>query len=189
MGLRGFVAVLALCVLGVSGCAHGVPVMNPDPIAAAATPETTEMAILDALPRRRWTAEDVKPGRIVAFLPVKSYLVRAEIVYDQNQVRIHYVNSDNLSEEMGPDGRVYAHKAVNKWLRVLAVDIARSLADTAGAAPVVSTGGLGSANPDAAAGGEQPVAAPLLGSALEQPASASPATGAQPSATVPVAPK
>lgn len=189
MGLRGFAAVLALCVLGVVGCAHGVPVMNPDPIAAAATPETTEMAILDALPRRRWTAEDVKLGRIVAFLPIKSYLVRAEIVYDQNQVRILYVSSDNLREEMGPDGQVYAHKAVNKWLKVLALDIARSLANTAGTAPVVATGGLGSANTDPAAGGEQPVAPPLLGSALQQPASAPAPAGAQPSAPVPVPPK
>ena len=187
MGLRGFTAVLALCVLGVVGCAHTAPVMNPDPIAAAATPETTEMAILDALPKRRWTAEDVKPGRIVAFLPVKSYLVRAEIVYDQNQVRVNYVNSDNLNEETGPDGQVYAHKAVSKWLKVLAIDIARSLAATVDAPPVVATGGLGSANQDPAA---QPVAPPLLGSALAQPAGAAPApAGAQPSAPVPVAPK
>lgn len=188
MGLRGFTAVLALCVLGVVGCAHTAPVMNPDPIAAAATPETTEMAILDALPRRRWTAEDVQPGRIVAFLPVKSYLVRAEIVYDQNQVRIRYMNSDNLNEEVGADGQVYAHKVVNKYLKVLALDVARSLANTANSAPIAAApGGLGSANPNPAAGGEQPVSAPLLGSALEQPAGAP--AGAQPSAPVPVSPK
>jgi hypothetical protein len=149
------------------------------------------MAILDALPRRRWTAEDVQPGRIVAFLPVKSYLVRAEIVYDQNQVRIHYMNSDNLNEEVGADGQVYAHKVVNKYLKVLALDIARSLANTANDAPVVAAGGLGSANPDPASGGEQAPSAPLLGSALEQPAGApAPApAGAQPSAPVPVSPK
>ncbi|MFT3921063.1 MAG: hypothetical protein QM778_00880 [Myxococcales bacterium] len=137
------------------------------------------MAILDVLPRRRWTAEDVQPGRIVAFLPVKSHLVRVEIAYDQNQVRINYLNSDGLGEEEGPDGQLYAHRNVNKWLRVLSLDIARALSATAAGAPVV-------AGPAPAAGGEQPVAAPLLGSALEQPAPAP--AGAQPSAPVPVAP-
>jgi hypothetical protein len=156
--------------------------MNPDPIAAAATPEVTEMAVLDALPRRRWVPEEVQPGRIVASLPVKSYLVRAEVVYDQNQVRIRYLNSDNLDEEIGPDGQIYAHKAVNKWLKVLALDIARALADTVnGAPPALAAGGEG-------VPADQPVAPPLLGSALQPAEGAAPAAQ-QPVAPVPVAPK
>jgi hypothetical protein len=161
-------------------------VNDPAPFAAASSPESTEMAILDALPRRRWTAEDVQPGRIVAFLPIKSFLVRIEIAYDQSQVRIHYLNSDNLGEHPGPDGRTYVHGNVNKWLRALASDIRRALAAQPPAAP--------------SAGGEATPAgapAPLLGSALGAGGSAPAesaakqpggAKRAQPMATVPVAP-
>ncbi len=178
MGLRGLVVAVALCVLGVVGCAHSAPVMNPDPIAAAVSPEITEMAVLDALPRRRWIPEEVQPGRIVASLPVKSFLVRAEILYDQSQVRIRYLNSDNLREQVGADGQVYAHKNVNKWLRALAIGISRALADTVNAPP-----------PAQVAGGEgAPLAAPLLGSALAPAEDAAPA-GQQPMAPVPVAPE
>jgi hypothetical protein len=135
--------VLAVCALGVVGCSHGRPVLNPDPIAAARSPEGTEMAILDALPKRRWMAEEVQPGRIVASLPIKSFLVRVEIVYDERQVRIQYLSSDNLGEQRGNDGRVYAHGSVNKWMHTLALDIAQSLAaQSVAPGPVpVSAGG------------------------------------------------
>jgi hypothetical protein len=144
MRVRGSVLALLLGVLFLMGCGGGgVPVRNPDPIAAAPSSDATQQAILEALPKRRWTAEDVKEGRIVAFLPVRNFLVRVEIVYDANQVRINYLSSDNLGAHPGADGQVYAHGNVNKWLRNLAVDVARSLseqANTAAAAPTTSGG-------------------------------------------------
>ncbi len=189
MSLRALFLVMVVCLVGAPACSHAAPIRNPDPIAAAPSPEASEMAILEALPKRRWTAEEVTPGRIVAFLPVKGYLVRAEIVYDARQVQIRYLSSDNLGERRGDDGEIYAHANVNKWLRTLAVTIARALGT---AVPVA----LGEASePEPSAGGEAEIAAPpLLGSALggedDNKAASAPAQGESgPLAPVPVAPR
>jgi hypothetical protein len=171
---------LVLCLVGVVGCSHTVPVQNPAPIAAAASPDATEMAILDALPRRRWTAEDVKPGRIVAFLPVKGFLVRVEIVYDANQVRIQYLNSDNLGEHQDASGQTQVHANVNKWMQTLAATIQRSMATVPSAPPP----------PPPASGGELPPAAGVVPGGALAPTQAAGAAGGlrQPHAPVPVAP-
>jgi hypothetical protein len=147
------------------GCSKEAPLRNPLPVIAASSPAATEQAILDALPKRRWTAEDVQPGRIVAFLPIRTHLVRVEILYDSRSVRIGYMSSDNVGEYRGSDGQLYAHRNVNKWMQNLALDIQQSVA-------------LQGYQP-ATAGGAAPSLAP------ESSASAPPA---QPFATVPVAP-
>ncbi len=131
MSLRAVFALVIVCLVGTSACSHGAPVRNPDPIAAAVNEEATEVAILEALPKRKWTAEEVTPGRIVAFLPVKGFLVRAEILYNAQSVQVRYLSSDNLGERVGSDGQVYAHPNVSKWLRNLALTIARGLGQTA----------------------------------------------------------
>lgn len=127
---RGRVAVFGLlaCLLWAAGCSRQTPVRNPQPLVAAPSPELTEQAILDVLPRRRWTAEQVEPGRVVAFLPIKTHLLRVAIMYDAQQVQIAYLSSDNLNERPGPDGETYAHPYVNKWMQRLAADISRALA-------------------------------------------------------------
>jgi hypothetical protein len=160
MHIRGFMFALVVSVCLGLGCGGGgAPVRNPDPMAATGDPDTTQQAILDALPKRRWTAEDVQPGRIVAFLPVRSFLVRVEITYDQSAVRIAYLNSDNLGAREGKDGQVYAHPNVNKWLRNLAVDISQSLAKQPLATPATSGGALPAS--DASAAPAAPAAQPV----------------------------
>lgn len=183
MGLRAWVVLLGVCVSVGTGCSRAVPVMNPGPMAAAGSADATQGAILDALPKKRWTAEQVTDGRIVAFLPIKSYLVRVEIVYDERQVRIAYLSSDNLGEQQGANGEVYAHANVNKWLRVLALTIARSLGN-GGSAVAVS----GVNEPAPGFETQDPPAAPLLGSALTAEGE-KPETTAVPLAPVPVAPR
>jgi hypothetical protein len=134
--------VLAVVVLGAFvGCfgPGGVKVENPAPIAAAGSLEGTEQAILDALPKRGWTTETVEPNRIVAFLPVRTHLLRVQIRYDAQQVSIAYVSSDNLMEEKAKDGSIYTHKKVNGWMKKLAVELQEDLA-AAAAAP--TSGGV-----------------------------------------------
>jgi hypothetical protein len=132
---RGFGVVWACVVLGAFvGCfgPGGTPVQNPAPIAAAGSLEATEQAIIDTLPNRGWTTETVEPGRIVAFLAVKGYLLRVEIRYDAQQVEVVYVNSDQLKEER-KDGKVYAHKKVNGWMLKLQRELQAGMAQAASA--------------------------------------------------------
>jgi len=120
---------LVMAVSVAVGCGGGgVPVQSPATVPAGRTIEQTEQAILDALPRRGWTAESVQPGRIVSFLSVRSHLLRVEIRYDAQQVGIYYVDSDNLAAHVEENGVVYAHKKVNAWIKRLATDISASLA-------------------------------------------------------------
>jgi hypothetical protein len=151
MRVRGSMLAILLGACVAMACGGGgVPVRNPDPIAAAPSSDATQQAILDALPKRKWTAEDVQPGRIVAFLPVRQFLVRVEITYDANQVRVQYVNSDNLGAHQEANGQVYAHGNVNKWLKNLATDLARALSEAAHAtsAAPATAGGAVPASPD-----------------------------------------
>jgi len=120
MGL-GLVLLAAMWLAG--GCFGGTLVQNPPPLTAASSTDATEQAILDALPRHGWSTEEVTPGRIVAFLSVKSVLLRCEITYDAQNVRIAYLDSDKLDAERNKRGEVYAHGKVNKWMRRLARDI------------------------------------------------------------------
>lgn len=129
MSVRTWCWLVALSLFGAVGCGGGgVPVQSPTSIGAGSTVEQTEQAILEALPKRGWTAESVQPGRIVAFLSVRSHLLRVEIRYDPQQVGIYYVDSDNLAAHVESNGVVYAHNKVNAWIRNLAMDISAALA-------------------------------------------------------------
>jgi hypothetical protein len=113
--------------LALVGCAKNVPVQNPAPFAAGATPAATEQAILDALPKHNWAVENVEPGKVVGFLSVRSHLLRVDISYDAANVVLAYHDSDNLAEERQGD-QVLAHKRVNKWMSTLANDIRLAIA-------------------------------------------------------------
>ena len=156
---RRFWGFLFACALAVTACGGGgAPVQSPTTLAAGANPAITEQVILDVLPKRQWTTENVQPGRVLAFLTVRSHLLRVEIRYDEKQVAIYYVDSDNLAAHIGSDGQVYAHKKVNSWIRRLALDIATGLA-----APASTAGGVGAppgSAPPGAAGAGQPTAPP-----------------------------
>ncbi len=124
-----FAMSLLTAVGGGTGCGGGgVPVESPTTLSAGRTPEQTQQAILDALPKRSWTAEEVQPNRIVAFLAVRKHLLRIEIRFDAQQVSLYYVESDNLAAHVAGDGRVYAHPNVNRWIRNLASDISAAFA-------------------------------------------------------------
>lgn len=90
---------------------------------AAASTDATEQAILDALPRHGWSVEEVTPGRIVAFLSIRSHLLRCEITYDEQKVRVEYLDSDRLDAQRTKSGNFYAHRNVNTWMKRLAADI------------------------------------------------------------------
>jgi hypothetical protein len=159
MVMRASRFVWTACVLVMMACGGGgTPVQTPTTLSAGTSPAHTEQVILDALPKRGWTTENVQPFRVLAFLAVRSHLLRVEIRYDERQVAIYYVDSDNLAAHIGSDGQVYAHKRVNSWIRQLALDIAAGLS-----APASTSGGVGAppgSAPPGAAGAGQPTTAP-----------------------------
>src|SRR3954452_4366614 len=105
---------------GAGGCGGGgVPVQSPIVVQSGRTVEQTEQAILEVLPRRGWTAESVQPGRVVAFLSIRTHLLRVDIRYDAQRANLFYANSDNLSAHIEADGQVYAHRNVNRWIQLL----------------------------------------------------------------------
>jgi hypothetical protein len=110
-----------------AGCGGGAAVLSPHTVPTVRPPAQTEQTILDTLPQHGWVAESVQPGRIVAFLALRTHLLRVEIRYDEHQVAIYYVNSDNLKAHVEADGQVYAHPAVNRWSQNLARDIGIAL--------------------------------------------------------------
>lgn len=136
----------------------GAPVQSPTSLAAGHSVEQTEQAVLDALPKRGWTAESVQPGRILAFLSVRKHLLRCEIRYDAQAVNIFYVDSDNLAAHVEKNGVVYAHPKVNSWIRNLATDISASLAVVG--QPGTAGGATQPGGPVAPAGAQSSVAPP-----------------------------
>jgi hypothetical protein len=151
--------VLAASVIISSACGGGgVPVQSPTTLAAGGSLAHTEQVILDVLPKRGWTTENVQPGRVLAFLAIRSHLLRVEVRYDARQIALYYVDSDNLAASIGADGQVYAHKKVNAWIRRLALDLATALS----AAPTPTTGGSAAgAGPAPAPAPPAPTAAPV----------------------------
>jgi hypothetical protein len=131
-----------LCLLfAVSGCFHtGARVDEPTPIVATGSAETTEQVILDTLPKKNWTAETVEPGRVVAFLAVRTHLLRVEIRYTATEVTVKYMDSDNLDEKRDGDV-VYVHKNAVRWMRNLQKDLSTALAASTSYGAPASSGG------------------------------------------------
>lgn len=152
-------AVLAACLAVVmAGCGgRGAAVQSPVTVPAASNLALTEQVILNSLAQRGWVTDAVQPGRVFATLPVRTHLLHVEIRYDPQQVSIFYVDSANLAAQADAEGRLYAHKKVNVWMRRLARDIERGLAEasqaSAGemmlppAAPLTPQGGPPAAYP------------------------------------------
>lgn len=157
--IRWMIGLVVVFTLALAGCSKSVPVQNPAPFAAAASAAATEQAILDALPKHNWSAENVEPGKVVGFLSVRSHLLRVDISYDDSNVILAYRDSDHLDEERSDAGEIMAHYKVNKWMDTLANDI--RLAIAAQPAP--------SQDATLSAGGEAPAAG-----AAEAPGTAAP---------------
>ena len=131
-----------LCLLfAMAACVpKGAPVDDPVPMVATGSLETTEQVILDTLPKHQWTAETVEPGRVVAFLAVRTHLLRVEIRYSATEATVKYMDSDNLDEKRDGD-KVYLHKNAVRWMRNLQKDLSTALAASTSYGAPASSGG------------------------------------------------
>jgi len=126
-------ALLLLVLFAVSltgGCAHRNREMyKPAPITVAqqsvAQRETTVKALIaEALRDYGWFVDKESPGMIIARQSRSRHSARVTINYTQSEVRISYLNSDNLLFRTDSQGADRIHTRYNTWVRNLERQIA-----------------------------------------------------------------
>lgn len=122
---RAILILVALAGLTASACAGTTELVDPQPIAAAATPAQTRSAILRALSLSHWAVDSEKPGEVIARLAQRDWTMVIAISYS-TQVTIRYVSSTNLRYAT-EDGVPVIHKAYNKRVARLQRVIAREI--------------------------------------------------------------
>jgi len=123
---RTKLALLTLCMLCLPVC-RSAPLVNPDPFKAAATPDKTKQAIELALANRGWLVTEEEPGKIHATLNNRKHVARILITYDDETVKIEYVDSENLDYEVDEGGQPLIHDNYNAWIQYLVKDINRNI--------------------------------------------------------------
>ncbi len=134
MNRRLFIRLLVLLplVLLLAGW-RTAPLYNPEPIQVpeGLTMKEVGKAVKLAMVKRGWSAASVKPGKILAVLHIRKHTAKVLITYDDKQVTIRYVGSENLKYKKEDDGTEIIHKNYNSWIRNLAGDIETKLSEMA----------------------------------------------------------
>ena len=101
---------------------------DPDPVAVPAGLPAAEVvrAIKTALGGRTWTVSKEVPGRIDATLYLRAHVARIAITWDDSQVRLAYVSSENLDYK-DKNGKRYIHKNYLSWVNNVLADLSRNL--------------------------------------------------------------
>ena len=101
---------------------------DPDPVAVpqGLSSQAVARAIKMALTGRTWVVSKEQPGRIDATLNLRAHVARIAITYDDNQVRLAYVSSDNLDYK-DKNGKRYIHKNYLSWVNNVLADLSRNL--------------------------------------------------------------
>ena len=87
-----------LLLLLLAACSVTTPLIDPKPFAAHVDKQKTETAIKAACAERGWKLDAQTDGRInaaFAFEPVR--VARVMIIWDPNEVRMSYLDSDGLN--------------------------------------------------------------------------------------------
>lgn len=120
---RAFLFLLPLLLL-VTGAARVVPLEDPAPVPVPAGLGAVKVAaaIKSALLAKKWTVGEESAGRIDATLFIRSHTVRVALHYDDKQVRLAYVSSDNLKYK-DDHGKRVIHRNYGIWVRDLTTEI------------------------------------------------------------------
>lgn len=124
----------ALSAIAFSGhaLARSAPLVDPDPIAVPAGLADKQIAkeIKRALLQRGWEVSGDKPGEIEGILHLRTHMAKIRIGYDNQQVKIAYLDSSELEYEEKKGKRVI-HPNYLGWIGFLASDIKANLSVTA----------------------------------------------------------
>ena len=75
---------------------------------------------------RTWVVSKEQPGRIDATLNLRAHVARIAITWDDSQVRLAYVSSENLDYK-DKNGKRYIHKNYLSWVNNVLADLSRNL--------------------------------------------------------------
>ena len=121
--------VLTLALLPLAASARSSDLLDPDPIAipAGMSPEKVAQAIRSALIGRTWTVTRQEPGHIDSTLHIRSHTATIAVTYDDKQIHIAYVSSDNLKYKVKSNGKRTIHSNYNEWIANIVLDLQRQL--------------------------------------------------------------
>jgi hypothetical protein len=123
--MKARVLVIVVMLLApVVGCRTAV-LRNPDPISIESSSQDQTRAIIKrSLARRGWVVTNEQPGQIDARLNVRAHVARISITYTADEVRIAYVDSENLKYHRRASGEEVIHKNYLGWINYLEREIA-----------------------------------------------------------------
>lgn len=116
---------LAVCSVATSiGCNRAVPVYEPNFQVQARNHAQVREVITQVLKRRRWIIESKGANYfIVRYDRGVKHSATVRIDYSATKVKVSLVKSENLLQEVGPEGEEVIHKTFNSWMRNLERDI------------------------------------------------------------------
>lgn len=110
-----YLATTLLLVL-FSSCAYKArPLEDPSPITVSTKADVKD-AIKNALKMYEWVIESEKPGVIVARQNRRAHSATVQITYDSKQVRISYLDSNNLNYGIDRMGQRRIHATYQRWI-------------------------------------------------------------------------
>ena len=117
-------AVLSLFAITTTALARSAPLVDPDPIAipAGLTQEQVVKDIKRALIGRGWSITAEQPGKIDYTLHLRTHTARIQVTYNESQVRLAYVSSEELDYKEKKGVR-HIHPNYLGWVGFLVNDI------------------------------------------------------------------
>lgn len=130
---KGMLVLLALFTLSGNVHARRAPLTDPDPVAipAGLTAEQIAADIKRALIGRGWVVTGEAPGQIDSTLHLREHIARIQVTYDDQHVRLAYVDSNNLDYEV-QRGKPYIHSNYLGWIGYLVSDLSTNMQVSAG---------------------------------------------------------
>ena len=122
--IKWLAVVLVLCLACGVAQARKAELADPDPVAipAGLDQEQVTKDIKRALIGRGWSISGEKPGEIDSTLFLREHVARIRVTWDEKQVRLAYVDSDNLDYKE-QKGKRYIHRNYLGWIGFLVQDI------------------------------------------------------------------
>lgn len=122
--LQPLLLVIALMLPQADAIAGREEIVDPAPVAipAGLSEEQVVKDIRRALIGRGWTVKDQRPGEIDSELHLRDHVAIIKIAYDANDVRISFVDSQNL-EYREKKGKRYIHSNYLGWIGYLVQDM------------------------------------------------------------------
>lgn len=122
--LQPLLLIIALMLPQADAIAGREEIVDPAPVAipAGLSEEQVVKDIRRALIGRGWTVKDQRPGEIDSELHLRDHVAIIKIAYDANDVRISFVDSQNL-DYREKKGKRYIHSNYLGWIGFLVQDL------------------------------------------------------------------